>query len=277
MRRWLITGVGAGLGAALARAAIARGDTVAGTVRKPADRTAFEALAPGRAFGFLLDLRDQERIGEVAAAADRATGGLDVLVNNAGYGLVGAVEEASVAEIRDQFEVNLFGAVAAIQAVLPFMRARRAGHIVNITSVSGLATWAGTGIYCASKFALEAIGETLAQELADLNIRVTNVEPGGMRTEYASRSLVAAAGRIADYDGVARQAGIILGEHAGHEPGDPIRVAEAILAIVDHEAPPMHLLLGSDAMHYATRKIAALQAEIGEWTSLTLSTDFAGG
>jgi NAD(P)-dependent dehydrogenase (short-subunit alcohol dehydrogenase family) len=273
VKRWLITGVGAGLGSALAAAALRRGDVVAGTARGAAALEAFEALAPGRAFGFSLDLVDEARIAEVGAAAQAATGGIDVLVNNAGYGLVGAVEEASAAEIRAQFEVNVFGQIA----ILPLMRERRAGHIVNITSVSGLATWAGTGIYCASKFALEAIGQTLAAEVAELGIKVTNVAPGGMRTDYAGRSLVAAKRRIADYDGAAHQAATILAGHKGAEAGDPARVAAAILAAVDAETPPLNLILGADALHYAREQIEALQADIEANMALTLSTAFAEG
>jgi len=275
MKHWLITGVGAGLGAALAQAALRRGDLVAGTARQAAALKAFEALAPGRAFGFALDLRDEGEVAAVGAAAEAAVGGIDVLVNNAGYGLVGAVEEASAAEVRDQFEVNVFGQLAMLRAVLPFMRKRRAGHVVNITSVSGLATWAGTGVYCASKFALEAIGQTLAQEVAELGIKVTNVAPGGMRTDYAGRSLVASQARIADYDGRARQASVILADHAGKEAGDPARVAEAILRAVDSRWPPLHLLLGADALHYASQQIEALQADIEAWKAITLSTGFA--
>jgi len=275
MSAWLITGVGSGLGAALARAVLAKGGIVAGTARRPRDLDAFEALAPDRAIGFQLDLRDEAAVPAVVEAAEAATGGIGVLVNNAGFGLVGAVEEASLAEARAQFEVNVFGPLAAIQAVLPYMRARRAGHIVNVTSVSGVATWAGTGVYCASKFALEAIGLTLADEVAPFGISVTNVEPGGMRTDYAGRSLVVAQARIEDYDaGPARQARDILADHAGHESGDPDKVAEAILAVVASDSPPRRLLLGADAVHYATRQWAAAQAELGEWAKLALSTGF---
>ena len=274
MTTWLITGVAGGLGAALANATLTRGDAVAGTVRKAEDKARFEALAPGRAIGFVLDITDVKAVHEAAAAAETATGGIDVLVNNAGYGLVGAVEEASLAEVRAQFEVNVFGALGAIQAVLPFMRARRAGHIINITSVSGLAGWAGTGVYCASKFALEGLGETLAQEVAELGIKVTNIEPGGMRTDYAGRSLTVVKHKIADYDGLARDAERILADHAGHESGDPAKVAAAILKVADSDSPPLHLLLGADAMHYATRKLSQFQAEMGQWAPLTMSTRF---
>ncbi len=274
MKRWLITGVGSGLGAALAKAVLARGDTIAGTARNGPALADFEGLAPGRAFGFELDLRDEQNISEVANAAEVKLGGLDVLVNNAGYGLVCAIEEASAAEVFDQFQVNVFGQLAMIRAVLPFMRARRAGHIVNVTSVSGLATWAGTGIYCASKFAFEAIGQCLAQEVAEFGINVTNVEPGGMRTDYAGRSLVLSQNTIADYDGTARQAKLILADHAGKESGDPARVADAILKIVDSNEPPLHLLLGADALHYTERQFDSIREQIEKWKAVTLSTAF---
>ena len=274
MTNWLITGVGGGLGMALARAALARGDKVAGTMRKASDLAAFEALAPGLARGFLLDMRDEEAVRGTVDGAEAELGGLDILVNNAGYGLVGAVEEASLAEIRAQFEVNVFGPIAAIQAALPHFRRRRAGHIINVTSVSGVATWAGTGVYCGSKFALEGVTQTLAQEIAELGIRLTNVEPGGMRTDYAGRSLIKTQAVIADYDGVARDAQRILADHAGHEPGDPAKIAQAILKIAGMDDPPLQLLLGADAMLYATRKLAQFQAEIGRWAPLSLSTAF---
>lgn len=275
MTNWLITGVSGGLGREIARAALERGDLVAGTVRQAADKAAFEATAPSRAHGVLLDLARPEEATAAAAAATAALGTVDVLVNNAGYGLVGALEEASMAEVRRQFEVNVFAALAMIQAVLPAMRARRGGRIVNVTSVSGLAVWAGTGVYCASKHALEAIGETLADEVAPLGIAVINVAPGGMRTDYAGRSLIRSAARIADYDeGPAHQAEAILADHAGAEGGDPVKVARAILAAVDAPAPPRRLLLGADALHYAEQHIASLQADIAQWREVSLSTGF---
>ncbi|HEX3917528.1 MAG TPA: oxidoreductase [Caulobacteraceae bacterium] len=274
MTSWLITGVSGGLGRALAEAALARGDKVAGTVRKPADLAAFEALAPGRSLGYLADMADETAVREAVARAEADLGGIDILVGNAGYGLVGAVEESSLAEIRAQFEVNVFGPIAAIQAVLPHFRQRRAGHIITITSVSGVAAWAGTGIYCGSKHALEGVTQTLAQEVAELGIKVTNVEPGGMRTDYAGRSLIVTQQQIADYDGAARNAQRILGDHAGQEPGDPAKVAAAILAVAGAEDPPLQLLLGADAMLYATRQLAQFQTEIGRWAKLSLSTGY---
>jgi NAD(P)-dependent dehydrogenase (short-subunit alcohol dehydrogenase family) len=274
MTNWLITGAGSGLGRALMDAALARGDKVVGTVRNDVAASELERLAPGRSFAFIVDMGDEARVRAVVEAAEQTLGGIDVLVNNAGYGLVGAVEEASLEEVRAQFEVNVFGPVAAIQTLLPHFRRRRAGHIVNITSVSGLAAWAGTGIYCGSKHALEGIGRTLAQEVAPLGIKVTNVEPGGMRTDYAGRSLRITAEKIADYDQTAHNAERILGGHAGAEGGDPAKVAAAILKVVDAEAPPLQLLLGADAVHYATQSMAAFQEEFGRWAALSLSTAF---
>jgi NAD(P)-dependent dehydrogenase (short-subunit alcohol dehydrogenase family) len=273
----MITGVAGGLGRAIAAAALARGDTVAGTVRRAAEMDQFENLAPGRALGYVLDVTDEAALHAAAAdieARTSALGGIAFLVNNAGYGLVGAVEEASLAEVRAQFEVNVFGALAATQAVLPAMRARRGGRIINISSVSGVATWGGTGIYCASKFALEGMMQTLAQEVAELGIKVVNVEPGGMRTDYAGRSAIKTARHLNDYDGLARNAERTMAAHNGHEPGDPAKIAQIVLQMADHEAPPLQLLLGADAVFYATQKQAQSQAELGQWMPLSMSTAF---
>lgn len=274
-RLWLITGVSSGLGKALATAALAAGDRVAGTVRSAQAKQVFETSAPGRAHGYLLDMRD-DAAAEALIRAVEALGPIDALVNNAGYGLVGAVEEVSPAEAHDQFEVNVFGPLRLIQAVLPAMRARRAGMIVNVTSVSGLATWQGTGIYCASKFALEAIGDTLADEVEPLGIKVMNVEPGGMRTDYASRSLKRAERKLDCYDQTAHSSERILADHAGYESGDPSKMAHHILHAARMNAPPRHLLLGADAVHYATRRMASLLAEIGEFAAVSVDTRFDG-
>jgi NAD(P)-dependent dehydrogenase (short-subunit alcohol dehydrogenase family) len=271
---WLITGVSGGLGRALAEVALARGDSVAGTVRKHDDLARFEALAPGKACAFLADMTDEDAVRAAVDGAEAALGGLDILVLNAGYGIVGAVEETSLAEVRAQFEVNVFAPIAAIQAALPYFRARRAGHIVMISSVSGVAAWAGTGVYCGAKHAIEGVIQTLAQEVAELGIKVTSVEPGGLRTDFAGRSMILAERKIPDYDGAARNAERILTDHAGHEPGDPKKVAAAILTIAGTDDPPLQLLLGADAMLYATRQLAQFQSEIGRWAKLTLSTGY---
>lgn len=273
MTNWLITGISGGFGRAIASAALARGDTVVGTTRRAADPE-FEALAPGRAHVVSLDLRDEAAVRVAVARAEALTGGIDRLVNNAGYGLVGAIEEVTLEEVRGLFEINLFSAIRMIQAVLPAMRARRAGHIVNITSVSGLAPWAGTAIYGASKYAMECIGQTLAQEIAPFGIRVTNVAPGGFRTDFASQGLAIAGRDIADYDGVAHAARRSLTAGAGKEKGDPGRAAGAILAALDASEPPLHLLLGEDALHYARDQLAFVESEIAKWEKLSLSTAY---
>lgn len=273
-KTWMITGVSGGLGREIARAALARGDVVVGTVRKPEAVAAFEALAPGRAHGVVMDVTDTAAVTAAVARAEAVTGAIDVLVNNAGYGLVGAVEEASLDEVRAQFETNVFGPLAVLKAALPAMRARRAGRIINITSVSGLAVWAGTGVYCASKWALEGLTQTLAQEVAELGIRVVNVAPGGLRTDFAQGSKTIVAEKFADYDGLARDAERIMADHAGHEPGDPAKAALAVLTIADAEAPPLHLLLGEDALKYAGYAAQGLAADIDAWKALTLSIGF---
>ena len=274
IKTWLVTGVSSGFGRALALAVLARGDRIAGTVRTTAAKAAFEALAPERAFGFLLDVTDEAAVHRTVTAVERELGPIDVLVNNAGYGLEGSVEATSLAEMRAMFDVNLFGAVAVMQAALPSMRARRAGHIVNITSMGGLTTWPGIGVYCASKFALEGLSETLAKELAPLGIRLTIVEPGGFRTDFAGRSLAHAARTIEDYEQTAGNSRRILAEHGGHEPGDPRKAASGILQAVDAERPPLHLLLGPDALLHVGEKLGALVEEIGRWAVVSATTGF---
>jgi NAD(P)-dependent dehydrogenase (short-subunit alcohol dehydrogenase family) len=269
--RWFITGVSSGLGRALAKAVLADGGVVTGTVRRDADRTAFEALGD-QATGVIMDVADAVAVRRAVEAAEVRMGAIDVLVNNAGYGLVGAIEEASLDEMRAQFEVNVFGPLAVIRAALPGMRARRSGRILNVTSVSGLAAWGGTGVYCASKFALAGATQALAQEVAELGIKVTNVAPGGLRTDYSGRSLVLTERTIDDYDGAGRLPRRVLREHLGQEPGDPDKAAAAILVVAKAEHPPMHLLLGADAVHYATRAAGQFQTDLSDWLALTLST-----
>ncbi|ESQ80393.1 oxidoreductase [Asticcacaulis sp. YBE204] len=272
--KWFITGVSKGFGLAIAKAALDRGDIVAGTVRGQADLEAFTALKPGFAFGYQMDLPDRTQVDIAVAAAETALGGIDVVVNNAGYGLIGAVEEASAAEIRQVFDVNVFGAINVLQATLPYLRQRRAGHIINVTSVSGYAPWAGSGLYGATKFAMEGLGRTLAEEVEELGIGVTNLAPGGFRTHFAKGSLNIAKHKIADYDGKAREAERTLAAHNGSEPGDPEKLAQAVLTIAGMKNPPLHLLLGADALGYAEEEMAEIQKDIDQWRDLSLSTAF---
>jgi len=271
MQNWFITGVSTGLGRSLAHAAIERGDTVVGTVRSADALAAFEALAPGRAIGLLLDVTDLDAITAAVNEAERRTGGLDIVVNNAGLGYTGAVEETSIADAKALFDVNVWGPLAVIQAALPHLRARRAGHIVNIGSISGLACWHGTGLYGASKFALDCIGRTLAQEVGPLGIKVTNVAPGGMRTEFAATRLWGADPTIADYAETAHMAREVLLGHHSEEPSDPDLIAQAILKALAEPKPPLVLLLGTDALGYAQREFAMLGGELERWVNLTTS------
>ncbi|HEY0271169.1 MAG TPA: oxidoreductase [Sphingomonas sp.] len=271
MANWFITGVSTGLGRALAEAVLAQGNVVVGTVRSAEAAGAFGAVVPGRAHGLVMDVTDEAAVLAAVAEAEALTGGLDVVVNNAGHGFTGAIEETSLADAKALFDVNLFGPMAVIKAVLPYLRARRRGHIVNITSVSGLATWNGTGLYGASKFALECIGRTLAQEVAPLGITVINVAPGGLRTAFAAGGLPGAEPAIADYAGTAHTARPILTGHHGTEPSDPALAAQAIMAVVAAADPPVLLLLGADALGYAEKEFAMLAGDIARWKPLTLS------
>ncbi|HWA45441.1 MAG TPA: oxidoreductase [Hypericibacter adhaerens] len=271
---FLITGVSSGLGRALAEAALAAGHRVAGTLRDEAARAAFDSLAPGRSLGLRLDVTDNDAIAPAVAAVEATLGPIDVLVNNAGYGHEGILEESSLADLRRQFEVNVFAPVAMIQAVLPSMRRRRSGHIVNITSMGGLITFPGIGFYNGSKFALEGLSESLGKEVKDLGIRVTAVEPGQFRTDWAGRSMVRAERKIADYDAVFEPLRSHRREVSGRQIGDPAKAAQAILTLVKSDNPPAHLPLGPDALKLIREKLDYLQGEIAAWEKLTLSTSF---
>lgn len=268
-----ITGVSSGFGQALAIEALAMGHRVIGTVRTSEALQAFEGLDTQRAFGYLLDVTNVERIDEVAGEIESAVGPIDVLVNNAGYGHEGILEESPLAEIRRQFDVNVFGAVAMIKAVLPGMRQRRRGHIINITSMGSFITLPGISYYCGSKFALEGISETLSKELAPFNIHVTAVAPGSFRTDWAGRSMVRSPRSIPDYDTLFEPVRKSRKEKSGYQPGDPVKAAHAMLELIESQNPPAHLLLGSDALSLVRQKLEALGKEIEQWEKLTRSTD----
>ncbi|MCO1350876.1 oxidoreductase [Burkholderia vietnamiensis] len=269
----LITGVSSGFGRALAQQALAAGYTVVGTVRSDDARRAFEALSPQAAIGRVLDVTDFERIDRVVADLEASVGPVDVLVNNAGYGHEGIVEESPLAELRRQFDVNVFGAVAMTKAVVPFMRTRRRGRILNITSMGGHITMPGIAYYCGSKFALEGISEALGKELAPFGIAVTAVAPGSFRTDWAGRSMTRTPRSIADYDALFDPVRQARERNSGRQLGDPVKAAQAMLAVIEADAPPAHLLLGSDALCLVRAKWAALQDDIRAWELLTMSTD----
>jgi len=269
----LITGVSSGFGLALAKAAITAGHRVIGTVRNQSAKDVFEALKPAQAFGRILDVTDVDFMDSLIADAESSQGPIDVLVNNAGYGHEGIFEESPLADMRRQFDVNVFGAVAMIKAVLPYMRKRRAGHIINITSMGGFITMPGIAYYCGSKFALEGISDVLGKELKPFNIAVTAVAPGSFRTDWAGRSMVRTPRNIADYDSIFDPIRKMREEKNGKQLGNPVKAALAILALIASDRPPAHLLLGSDALALVRGKLTQYAAEIDAWEEVTRSTD----
>ena len=274
-RNFLITGAGSGFGRALAMEALSSGYSVIGTVRSEAARQEFGAMDPARARAIVLDVTDFAAIGPAVAQAERDAGPIDIFVNSAGYGHEGTLEESALEEMRRQFDVNVFGAVAMIKAVLPFMRERRRGHIINITSMAGYVGLAGIPYYAGSKFALEGISEVLANEVRGFGIKVTAVAPGSFRTDWAGRSMVRAPRSIADYDLLFEPIRRARAEKSGQQAGDPAKAARAILKAVEANDPPTHLLLGNDALKLVRDKLTSLGKEIDTWESVTRSTEYA--
>ena len=273
MSTWFITGCSTGLGRALAQAVLERGDNAAITAR---DARGLEDLAkayPGTALALTLDVTDDDQVAAAVRQAEDAFGGIDVLVNNAGYGYRAAVEEGDPADVQRLFATNFFGPVALIKASLPGMRARRSGAIVNISSIGALRRPPGSGYYAASKAALEAMTGSLRTEAEPLGIKVIAVEPGGFRTDFSGRSLTQSATVIGDYAGTAGQRRKENDTVDGTQPGDPARAARAIIEVVAAPRPPSLLLLGRDALATATAVLDAQRAEVEEWRELTASTD----
>jgi NAD(P)-dependent dehydrogenase (short-subunit alcohol dehydrogenase family) len=269
----LITGVSSGFGRALAQESLALGHRVVGTVRSERARREFEALAVTNAIGRILDVTDFDVIDEVVAEIEETVGPVDVLINNAGYGHEGILEESPLAEMRRQFDVNVFGAVAMMKAVLPYMRHRRSGHILNITSMGGYITLPGISYYCRSKFALEGISEVVGKEVQPLGIAVTAVAPGSFRTDWAGRSMVRTPRSIPDYDELFDPIRESRQRKSGKQLGDPAKAARAMLNLIASDSPPAHLLLGSDALDLVRQKLLNLTAEIDKWEKTTRSTD----
>lgn len=271
---WFITGCSTGFGRELARVAAQKGDQVVGTLRKSEQVADFEAIHPENIKAVILDVTIPEQVQAGVQTCLEAFGRIDVLVNNAGYGSMGVVEQVSGEEMRRQFEVNVFGAIQMIQAVLPTMRTQQSGHIMNITSIAGLRGTPGLGIYNGSKFALEGVGEALARELKPFEIYVTNVEPGPFRTDWAGRSANYTEIEIEGYE---RSAGAImegLRARSGKQAGDPVRAAHAMYALTELEEPPVHLPLGAWAYKGARMKVKAMLEEIDKYEYLGLPTDF---
>jgi NAD(P)-dependent dehydrogenase (short-subunit alcohol dehydrogenase family) len=274
MSTWLITGCSTGLGRALAEAVLARGDQAVVTARDVAAVRDLADAHPERALALPLDVTDPDRVADAARQTRERFGAVDVLVNNAGYGYRAAVEEADPADVERLFATNFHGAVAMIQAVLPDMRARRSGTIVNISSIGARVSPPGSGFYAATKAALEAMTSSLRKELAPLGIAAMSVEPGGFRTDFAGRSLAQSAEAIADYADTAGQRRKENDTAHGRQPGDPAKAAQAIITAVGSPEPPLLLLLGPDAVTSFGTVLDAQRAELEAWRELSVSTDF---
>jgi NAD(P)-dependent dehydrogenase (short-subunit alcohol dehydrogenase family) len=269
----LITGVSSGFGRSIAMEAMARGHTVIGTVRSDAAREQFAALDSQRAHARILDVTQFEEMPAAVADIESSVGPVDALINNAGYGHEGILEESPLEEMRRQFDVNVFGAVAMIKAVLPYMRQRRRGRIVNITSLGGFITMPGIAYYCGSKFALEGISEVLGKEVNAFGIAVTAVAPGSFRTDWAGRSMVRSPRQIADYDTLFEPIRARRQQVSGRQLGDPQSAARVIVSLLERDDPPPQLLLGSDAVTLVREKLRAMEMRVSEWEAVSLSTD----
>lgn len=269
-RTWLITGCSSGFGRILSEMLLARGERVLMTVRRPDTVADLLARYPDTARCFVLDVAKTESAKGVIAEAEAAFGGIDVLINNAGYALFGGVEETPPALFRELFETNFFGALEVMRAVLPGMRKRRSGHIINMSSMAGIAGGMGMGYYAATKFALTAVTESLVLETAGMGIKITLIEPGAHRTEVRAHWKMADG--IDGYETTIGKVREALLTGAGREPGDPLIACEAILKIAEAENPPLHLPLGKDALERAERKLALVSGDIATWRDLIVST-----
>jgi NAD(P)-dependent dehydrogenase (short-subunit alcohol dehydrogenase family) len=274
MSTWLITGCSSGLGRALAEAVIGTGHNAIVTARSVSSVADLAETTPERVLAVALDVTRPDQVVSAVQQAEKRFAGVDVLVNNAGYGYRGAVEEGDDADVRTLFETHFFGTVAMIKAVLPGMRGRRRGAIVNISSIGAQLTPVGSGYYSAAKAAIEGLSGALRGELAPLGISVIVVEPGAFRTDFAGRSLAQSANVIDDYAATAGQRRKERDTMHGNQPGDPAKAGAAILAAVESPEPPPFLLLGADALA-AYRYVADKRAkDIANWEQLTTSTDF---
>jgi NAD(P)-dependent dehydrogenase (short-subunit alcohol dehydrogenase family) len=269
---WLITGCSTGFGRELVRVLDARGHRVVATARNPATLEEFQSNP--QVLTAALDVTDPDQIGRAVTEAVTRFGQIDVLVNNAGYGYLSAVEEGENDEVRAMFEVNVFGLANMTKAVLPGMRARRSGAIVNISSMGGLIGFPGIGYYNATKFAVEGLSEALAKECAPLGIKVIIVEPGPFRTDWAGRSLKTPKNPIADYAGTAGARREGIRDYSGQQPGDPVRAAEAIIDAVESPMPPLHLVLGRVAYEQVAGKLKEFGRELEAWRDVALGADF---
>jgi NAD(P)-dependent dehydrogenase (short-subunit alcohol dehydrogenase family) len=274
MSVWLITGCSTGIGREIATVALEQGHQVAVTARDASRVADFAGKFAERALPLPLDVTDRAKCEAAVERTEQAFGRVDVLVNNAGYGYLAAIEEGEESEVRAMFETNFYGALSMIKAALPGMRARRNGYIVNVSSMAGLVANPGTGYYSATKFALEGLTEALSREVAPFGIRVSAIEPGPFRTDWAGRSMRQVAKPIAAYaDTVGQRRAFIVSMH-GRMPGDPRRAAEAIVSLEKLASPPLRLLLGKPVLDMMRGKLREMEQTLGEWESVTLGADY---
>ncbi len=271
---WFITGCSTGFGRALAEHTLALGYPTVCTARNPAQIQDLAAAHPELALALKLDVTDPRQIADAVAAATARFGRIDVLVNNAGVGYFGSFEESDLAEVRSMFEINVWGLTAATRAVLPLLRKQRSGTVVNISSVGGIAAFPALSFYNATKFAVEALSESLSQEVAPLGIKVLLVEPGPFRTDWAGRSANEAPVTITDYHTTAGARRDLIRSYSGKQPGDPARAAAAIVQAVEAPEPPLRLLLGKAAVAGARMKLAAVHKDIEAWAKVSEGADF---
>lgn len=271
---WFITGISSGLGKYLAEEVMQQGHKVVGTFRKPEQAEEFTRQNPGSGTGIVLDVTNAAQIEAAVETVEHLYGSFDVLVNNAGFGFAGALEEASDAETRDVFDTNFFGAIDVTRAFLPFMRAQKSGHILQISSQAGFKAGPGFGVYNASKFALEGFSEAMAAEVAPLGIKVTIVQPGPFRTGFAGGGFKYAATEIEDYKktaGVFRKRIPLIDSK---QDGDPVKAAKAMIQITETENPPLRLPLGKVAIQAIESKLDSVRKEIEDWRKLAEDTAF---
>lgn len=274
---WFITGCSTGFGRELAALVIARGGRAVVTARDSGRVAELVQGAEDRALALDLDVTDPAQIAAAVKAAEARFGSIDILVNNAGYGYQAPVEEGVDAEIRAMFEANVFGLFAMTRAVLPGMRTRRRGHVINVTSVAGFVGLPGSGYYSASKHAVEGFSDSLLAEIGPLGLKVTCIEPGPFRTDFAGRSIRRTQPTIADYAATAGARMAMMATRSGQQAGDPARAAAAIIAITERADPPRHLVLGASGFDTTVGKLKATLAEIEAWRDTALATDFPEG
>jgi NAD(P)-dependent dehydrogenase (short-subunit alcohol dehydrogenase family) len=272
-KTWLITGASRGIGAEIAKAVLAAGDQLIATARNKTDLDQFESNP--KVLTLSLDVTDEAQVQAAVAAGLKRFGQIDVLVNNAGFGILGGIEETSAAEVERVYRTNIFGLLHVTRAVLPSMRQHRSGHIINLSSVGGYRSYPGWGIYCSTKFAVEGITEALHDELAPLGIHATVVEPGYFRTNFLDSSSLQRTGmQIPDYEETVGKTRQIAVERNYQQQGDPAKLAQAMLQIVNADTPPLRLPLGTDTLQAIAEKNAYVEQETAKWRALAESTDY---